>query len=77
MYMFLDSFITVVLPKFRDFLGISKKSINRFGNFSIGLENLILFPELENHFDFFEITKGLNINLISNVNSIQNSNYSL
>jgi large subunit ribosomal protein L5 len=62
LYLFLDLLITMILPRLRDFYGISIKSFDKSGNFSLGFSNLMIFPELENHFEFFELFKGLNIN---------------
>jgi large subunit ribosomal protein L5 len=46
MYEFLDRFITVVLPRLRDFHGVSNKAFDRQGNFAIGLTDQSVFPEL-------------------------------
>jgi large subunit ribosomal protein L5 len=63
LFLFLDLFITIILPRLREFSGISTKSFDKSGNFSLGLSNLMIFPELENHFEFFELFKGFNINV--------------
>lgn len=62
LYLFLELVVTIILPRLRDFSGISLKSFDKYGNFSLGFSNLMIFPELENHFEFFELFKGLNIN---------------
>lgn len=46
MYEFLDRFINLVLPRFRDFHGVSNKSFDKSGNYSIGLTDQSVFPEL-------------------------------
>lgn len=46
MYEFLDRFITIVLPRLRDFHGVSPKAFDRQGNFAIGLTDQSVFPEL-------------------------------
>lgn len=46
MYEFLDRFITLVLPRLRDFHGVSRKAFDRQGNFAIGLTDQSVFPEL-------------------------------
>ncbi|HSX32876.1 MAG TPA: 50S ribosomal protein L5 [Candidatus Saccharimonadales bacterium] len=46
MYEFMDRFISVVLPRLRDFHGVSNKAFDRQGNFSIGLVDQSVFPEL-------------------------------
>jgi large subunit ribosomal protein L5 len=63
-YTLLDRLSTLIFPKFRDFSGFSKKSMNTFNHLSFGFDNLIVFPELENHFEFFEIVRGLTISII-------------
>ena len=47
MYAFLDKFINIVLPKVRDFRGISDKSFDGFGNLNIGLKEQTIFPEVD------------------------------
>jgi large subunit ribosomal protein L5 len=46
MYEFFDRFVNIALPRVRDFKGISPKSFDKFGNFSIGLKEQLLFPEI-------------------------------
>ena len=46
MYEFLDRFVTIVLPRLRDFHGVSAKAFDRQGNFAIGLTDQSVFPEL-------------------------------
>ncbi len=47
MYAFLDKLVSVVLPKVRDFKGISDKSFDSFGNLNIGLKEQTIFPEVD------------------------------
>lgn len=47
MWSFLDKFISVVLPRLRDFRGVSKKSFDTRGNYSIGLSEHTVFPEID------------------------------
>ena len=47
MYIFLDKLVSVVLPKVRDFKGISSKSFDGFGNLNIGLREQTIFPEVD------------------------------
>lgn len=47
MYIFLDKFINIVLPKVRDFRGISDKSFDSFGNLNIGIKEQTIFPEVD------------------------------
>lgn len=47
MYAFLDKLVNIVLPKVRDFRGVSDKSFDRQGNFNLGLRELLIFPEVD------------------------------
>ena len=59
MYEFLDRLITVALPRVRDFRGISGKSFDGRGNFSFGVKEQIIFPEVE--YDKIDKVRGLDI----------------
>jgi large subunit ribosomal protein L5 len=65
LYNFLTVFTSIVLPKLRDFSGISKKSLDISGNLSLGFTDLLVFPHLENHFEFFQNVRGIHINFSS------------
>ncbi len=64
MYEFFDKLINVVLPRIRDFQGISPFSFDKNGNFSLGIREQIIFPEI----DFDKVTKinGMNITIVTN-----------
>jgi len=47
MYEFLDRFINICLPRIRDFNGVSRKSFDRFGNYSMGISDQTIFPEID------------------------------
>lgn len=47
MYAFLDRFFSIVLPRLRDFRGVSRKSFDKHGNYSLGLEEYTVFPEVD------------------------------
>jgi len=47
MYNFLDKFISVVLPRFRDFRGVSTKSFDKYGNYTLGISEHTVFPEID------------------------------
>ncbi len=68
MYNFLDTFITVVLPKFYEFKGISTKSFDGNGNISIGINNLMLFPEIEQYYYNFKKPIGMDITIVTSTN---------
>ena len=61
MYEFLDRFITVALPRVRDFRGISGKAFDGRGNYNIGVKEQIIFPEIE--YDKVDALRGLNISI--------------
>jgi len=59
MYEFLDRFVTVALPRVRDFRGISGRSFDGRGNYNVGVKEQIIFPEIE--YDKIDAIRGLNI----------------
>jgi large subunit ribosomal protein L5 len=61
MYEFLDRFITIALPRVRDFRGISGRSFDGRGNYNIGVREQIIFPEIE--YDKIDALRGLNISI--------------
>ena len=61
MYEFLDRFITVALPRVRDFRGVSGRSFDGRGNYNIGVKEQIIFPEIE--YDKIDALRGLNISI--------------
>ena len=61
MYEFLDRFVTIALPRVRDFRGISGKSFDGRGNYNIGVKEQIIFPEIE--YDNVDAVRGLNISI--------------
>ena len=61
MYEFLDRFITIALPRVRDFRGISGRSFDGRGNYNVGVREQIIFPEIE--YDKIDALRGLNISI--------------
>jgi len=61
MYEFLDRFVTVALPRVRDFRGISGKAFDGRGNYNVGVKEQIIFPEIE--YDKIDALRGLNISI--------------
>ena len=61
MYEFLDRFVTIALPRVRDFRGISGRSFDGRGNYNIGVKEQIIFPEIE--YDKVDSLRGLNISI--------------
>lgn len=69
MYDFLDKLINIVLPKVRDFRGVSDTAFDQFGNYTLGLNELLIFPEV----DYRNVDKlrGLAISIVTTTNSKQ------
>ncbi|MCA2978399.1 MAG: 50S ribosomal protein L5 [Myxococcaceae bacterium] len=63
MYEFLDRLINVALPRVRDFKGISPKAFDGRGNYTLGLREQIIFPEI--NYDQIEKVKGLNVSIVT------------
>ena len=59
MYIFADKFFNIVLPRVRDFRGVSKNSFDGRGNYSLGLKEQSIFPEIV--YDRIEKVKGMNV----------------
>ena len=64
MYSFLDRLINLSLPRIRDFQGINRKSFDGKGNYSLGLSEQLMFPEIE--FDKVVKVKGMDISIVTN-----------
>jgi large subunit ribosomal protein L5 len=63
MYEFLDRFISAALPRIRDFKGVSSKSFDGRGNYTVGIKEQVIFPEIE--FDKVESVHGLDIVIVT------------
>ena len=72
MYEFLDRLVCIALPRVRDFKGLSKKSFDKSGNYSIGLKEQIIFPEID--YDKIDKVRGMDISIVTSTN---NKNHSL
>lgn len=59
MYTFVDKFINIALPRVRDFKGVSKNSFDGRGNYSLGIKEQLIFPEI--NYDKVDMIKGMNI----------------
>lgn len=64
MWEFLDRFISVALPRIRDFQGVSSDSFDGRGNYSLGLREQLVFPEID--YDKIDRVRGLQVNIITN-----------
>lgn len=67
MYEFLDRLFTLALPRVRDFRGVSDKSFDGRGNYTLGLKEQIIFPEIE--FDQIDKVRGLGISIVTTANT--------
>jgi large subunit ribosomal protein L5 len=63
MYEFLDRFINAVLPRVRDFRGISPRAFDGRGNYTIGIKDQLIFPEID--FNKVDRTRGMNVSIVT------------
>ena len=63
MYEFLDRLVNIALPRVRDFRGLSKNSFDGRGNFSLGLKEQIVFPEID--YDNLDELRGMDITIVT------------
>jgi len=71
MYEFLDRLVTLALPRVRDFKGVSPKAFDGRGNFSLGIKEQIIFPEI--NFDQVDKIKGMNISIVTSAGTDENA----
>ena len=67
MYDFLDKLINVSLPRVRDFHGVSNKSFDGHGNYTLGVREQLIFPEID--YDKVNHVRGLDIVIVTTANS--------
>ena len=67
MFEFLDRLVNIALPRVRDFRGVSPKSFDGRGNFSLGLREQIVFPEID--YDEVDSVRGLDIAMVTTANT--------
>jgi large subunit ribosomal protein L5 len=63
MWEFLDRLVSIALPRTRDFRGVSRKAFDGKGNYTLGLKEQIIFPEI--NYDRIDVIKGLNISFVT------------
>ncbi len=63
MYEFIDRMVNIALPRIKDFKGLKESSCDKFGNFSFGIKEHIIFPEI--NFDKVDSIKGLDITIVT------------
>ena len=69
MYEFLDRLVNIALPRIKDFRGLSLKGFDKFGNYTFGIKEQIVFPEV--NFDKVDKIRGLDITIVTSSNSKQ------
>ena len=67
MWEFLDRFISIALPRMRDFRGVSRRAFDGQGNYTLGLKEQIIFPEID--YDRIDVIKGLNVSIVTTANT--------
>lgn len=67
MYDFLDKLINIALPRVRDFQGVSKKSFDGRGNFTLGVKEQLIFPEID--YDKVNRVRGMDIVIVTTANT--------
>ncbi|PIF02995.1 MAG: 50S ribosomal protein L5 [Desulfococcus sp.] len=67
MYDFLNKLVNIALPRVRDFRGISGKAFDGNGNYSLGIKEHIIFPEID--YDKIDKIKGLNVSIVTSARS--------
>ena len=63
MYQFLDKFMNIALPRVRDFHGVSAKAFDGRGNYSVGLKEQLIFPEID--YDKIDKVRGMNVVIVT------------
>jgi len=71
MYEFLDRLISVALPRVRDFRGVSAKAFDGRGNYTLGITEQLIFPEID--FNKVDKTRGMNISIITSAKTDEQS----
>ena len=71
MYEFMDRLVNIALPRIKDFRGLSAKGFDKFGNFTFGVKEHIIFPEV--NFDKVDKIRGLDITIVIKSNSKEHS----
>jgi len=75
MYDFLDKLVNVVLPRVRDFRGVSDRAFDGRGNYTLGIKEQIIFPEID--YDKIDKIKGMNITIVTSARTDEEGKYLL
>ena len=71
MYEFLDKLVTVSLPRVRDFHGVNKKAFDGRGNYTLGIKEQLIFPEVD--YDLVDKVRGMDIVIVTTANTDEES----
>ncbi len=71
MWEFLDKLINITLPRVKDFQGVSKEAFDGQGNYSLGLEEQIVFPEI--NYDLIDQIRGLQVTIVTSAENNKDS----
>ena len=71
MYEFVDRLVNIALPRIKDFRGLSKSGFDKFGNYTFGVKEHIIFPEV--NFEKVDKIRGLDITLVINSSNVEQS----
>ena len=71
MYEFIDRLVNIALPRIKDFRGLSSDGFDKFGNFSFGIKEHIIFPEV--NFDKVDRIRGMDITIVTTANDKENA----
>ena len=71
MYEFIDRLVNIALPRIKDFKGLKDSSCDKYGNFSFGIKEHIIFPEI--NFDQVETIRGLDITIVTTSKKIEDT----
>jgi large subunit ribosomal protein L5 len=74
-YYFLDKLVNVVLPRVRDFRGVSDRAFDGRGNYTLGIKEQIIFPEID--YDKIDKIKGMNITIVTTAPTDEESKFLL
>jgi len=75
MYDFLAKFINIAIPRIRDFRGVSPKAFDGKGNYTLGIKEQIIFPEID--YDKIDKIKGMNVTIVTSAKTDDESRYLL
>ena len=71
MYEFIDRLVNIALPRIKDFRGLSKKGFDKYGNYTFGIKEHIIFPEV--NFEKVDRIRGLDITIVIKSNNVEQS----